>query len=463
MLYFNRTKVTSVIIVLLLLAAISVFLISFRYNQNKPNVILITIDALRADHLSCHGYKRQTSTNIDALAIEGTAFTNCYSVSTATAASTPSLMTGRYLGINDIHAFFNSVLDKRFTTLAEYLKNAGYYTTAFFNNGNYRWGTGFEQGFDYYKDYAKIHGDAEAITNDISDFLNKRSGHKPFFIWAHYINVHAPYNAPEKYVNAFEGDELWVKNGKKLNVNPKPEAEPDDSWGFIPKVVFREDKYYCNYYIARYDAAIRYTDSHIKKLFRKIPENTLVVLTADHGEFLGEHNSYFCHGGNIYDAVLHIPLIIKDDKYFKKGGKISMPVSSVDIVPTILSRINPIWYFFNKSKFDGIDLKRNLEGSNIRRKYIYSYAEGSMGIRDVNKNVKYILNGGGEEELYFLPDEDNNLIENDSKAVISIKKELVDNLKIWLKDYPVSCDINPAEASLNEETEENLRSLGYLH
>ena len=185
-------------------------------------------------------------------------------------------------------------------------------------------------------------------------------------------------------------------------------------------------------------------------------------MTADHGETLGEHDIYFSHGENIYDEVLSIPLIIKDNQYFKGGKKITKVVSSIDIVPTILSRINPIWYFFNKNKFNGRDIKGIVRGKDIKRKYIYSYFPKAWSIREVNKNIKYILYQDGSEELYFPPNEYNNLITDDSLEISYIRDEMRKRLDDWLKDYPIRSDINPNKESLGEEAKENLKRLGYL-
>ena len=167
-------------------------------------------------------------------------------------------------------------------------------------------------------------------------------------------------------------------------------------------------------------------------------------------------------GGDIYDELLHIPLIIKDGRFLKGGKKIPKVVSSVDIVPTILRRINPIWCIFNKYKFNGRDLKRVIDGKDIKRKYIYSYSPGQWSIRDINKNVKYILYQNGKEELYFLPDEYNNLIKDDSLKNSSIREDLKENLELWLEHYPIRSDINAKKVPLDEQVKDNLRSLGYL-
>lgn len=456
---FNFSKkILYVVIVTFVVVIPMVALIHFKSIANKPNIIFIVVDALRSDHLSSYGYERDTSSNIDKLANEGVVFLNCFATSSSTGYSSVGLMTGKYLMIfgNDEAA---GILDKKFPTLAEYLKKLGYFNVTFLNNGHYDYTTGFERGIDNYKNYT---GNAKDTTDMAIKFLQNYHRKRPFFLWVHYIDPHAPYSAPEEYFRIFERDNLWEKNDKNLQVHPEAEVDPDRNDGFIPKIVFHEGNYLACYYIARYDAEIRYTDFHIGRLVREMPKNTLVILTADHGESMGEHNVYFSHGENIYDELLHVPLIIRDSGYFAGGKRIPAAVSSVDIVPTILSRIDPLWFFLKRNKFNGIDLKRAAKGKDLKRKYIFSYNPDVYCIRDCDKKSKYILDDKGKEELYFLPDEDNNFIEDNSFESTLIRKKLRVNLKIWLADYPLRSDINPRNIPPSKEVQENLRSLGYL-
>lgn len=430
-----------VIILLGFMVVVFLLLLLRSGNQKRPNIIFITIDALRADHLGCYGYQRNTSPNIDALAKQGVMFNKCFSSSNATVRSFPGILTGRYLAvIKKNYAFYNNNLDNKFNTLAEYLKKEDYFTAAFIKNAHLRIKQGFEQGFDCYEN---VDDDAQAMTVRVLDFLKKYQNNKPFFIWIHYLDLHVPYAFLPEYFKQFENDELYKKNDKILKFNPEDNLGPYDSFGSIPKVAFRENKYNLNYYIACYDAGILYTDFYIGKLLKNIKDNTIIILTADHGESLGEHNSYFSHEVNIFDELLHVPLIIKDNRYFKAGRKISTAVSSVDIVPTILSRIDPFWYFFNKNKFDGIDLRGMLNGKNIGRRYIYSYFPWAWSIRDVKENIKYILYKNGRGRLYLFPDENTNYIKDNSARITKIREELRINLKKWIEaGYPIAADIN---------------------
>ncbi|MFH0912669.1 MAG: sulfatase [Candidatus Omnitrophota bacterium] len=459
----KRYKKIGFISAILGLAVFCFFLI-FSAKKSPCNVLLITVDALRADHLSYYGYKRLTSPNIDRLAEEGTIFLNSFSVSGSTIYTMPALFTGAYLGLSinevqqTVHSYEN-VLDKKFTTLAEYLQSLGYETAAFLSHGHLGVGTGFEQGFNIYKNFL---GKDNVITDKVIDFLNNYRSNKPFFLWIHYIGVHSPYVFPEGYINDFEEDRLYEENDKILKLNLENGNNSYESHGYLPRIVFRKGHYSLNYYIACYDAAIRHVDFQIGRVLERIKSNTLIIVTADHGESLGEHNVYFHHEG-LSDAILHIPLIIKDDRYFKRRGRIPVVASSIDIVPTILKIVNPVVYFLNKHKFNGVDLTGILKNRGIKRIYLYFYYSQIHGVRDVHKNIKYFLHKNGKEELYFIPDEDDNLIDDVSGEIPSLLKTLRNNLKAWLNSYPIQSDKNIVGVPLDKKTEENLRSLGYLN
>lgn len=442
---------------------------SILMNMAPPDIILITIDALRADHLGCYGYERNTSPNIDSLAKQGVSFLNCFSPGSSTTSAMPSILSGKYLNIYNKEAVFDTglknILDEKFTLLAEYLRQWGYHTEAFITNGHLSPGSGFEQGFSrYHFDFKAT--DGEDLTSWVLRFLGSYHERRPFFIWVHYIDTHVPFRHADQYTDNFEKDEASKKNDKILRIregNPADiERDPCSSQGYIPKASYIKGKLSLNYYVGRYDAEIRYIDNQLARLIKYLGKNTIIILAADHGESLGEHNIYMAHGENIYDEVLRVPLIIKDTGLFKGGLKIDSTVSSVDIVPTILSRVNPPWYFFNKNKFDGVDLKSVVLKRKTKRKYIYSFYPWAVSIRDTGNNFKYILNENGKEELYSLPDENNNLIYPGSPEIDLIKNDLKVNLKAWLGYRPIRCDIRTQKAPLSEEERANLKSLGYL-
>lgn len=458
--------------------------LSMKVSQ-RPHVLLITIDALRADHLSCYGYERETTPHIDLFARKGVLFSQCYATSSYTASATPGLLTGRYL-MPSRPAEALVPLSKQFTTLAEYLKDAGYFTVGLVTNGKYMGSTGYERGFDFYpsspkyfpemrEDFIQIESEGGGTHEQspgsvkftkqilwIVRVLKEAPLNKPFFLWIHYIDPHAPYTPPEEYLEFFKGDALWQKETTQLSLSPHGGSSAHLSGGRIPRFAFQEGHSSLNYYKACYDAEIRLVDFHLDRLLRELPSNTLVIITADHGESLGEHNTYFSHGENIYDELLHIPLIIKSPRSFKGGSKVSVPVSAVDIVPTILKELRPVWYFFHQRRFDGIPLQRFLSGaSGDDRPYIYSYGSGQWSIRDTAANIKYSIDNTGQEELYKIPDENRNL--SNSPEMSAIKRSLKSRLAQWLQKYPVCSDAAQKMPVVDTVVKENLKSLGYLH
>lgn len=438
------------------------FLWKFSQKTTRPNILLVTIDALRADHLSCYGYKRITSPNIDKLAKEGVCFLNFFATSGTTVHATPALLTGKYLGVYSLEVLtktFNNILDNKFTTLAEYLRGSNYDTAAFLSNGHYRFGTGFEQGFNLYNNSLD---NAQSITDQAIAFLKNYHRKKPFFVWVHYIDTHSPYFSPEGFMSLFVGDSMYKGKDKILELNLEDNNSPYMSKGHIPKILFRKDHYALNYYIACYDAAIRYVDFHIGRLLKEADKNTLVIVTADHGESLGEHNVYFHHEG-LYDEVLHVPLIIKDNNFFKGGGKVSESACSIDIVPTVLREIDPLKYLLNRNKLDGIDLKLMVKNKNIKRRYIYFYFPVIHGVRDTEANIKYLITDNKKEELYYVPDENNNLVSSFSNQnILSLLEIMRSNAAVWSKSYPLRSGENMTEISSDEEGKDNLKKLGYI-
>jgi membrane-anchored protein YejM (alkaline phosphatase superfamily) len=168
----------------------------------------------------------------------------------------------------------------------------------------------------------------------------------------------------------------------------------------------------------------------------------MVIISADHGENLGEDDQY--RHSFISEQTLHIPLIIKDNRYFKGGKNIFTAVSSVDIVPTVLNTVNRINYFFTKRMFQGINLSGLLKNDEGKRKYIYSYKPPLAIIRDVNKNL-------------VLPSLDYEGYKRADQPAY-LKQELIK----WLKENPTPASLSPRRPDLDKDSLEALRNLGYM-
>ncbi len=296
---------------------------------NTPNVVLIVVDTLRFDHLGCYGYDVDTSPAIDRFASEAIFFQRAYSTAPWTLPSVASMMTGLYpsaLGIEDKRV----MLDTGVTTLAELFKKSGYRTGGVishtFVSGKY----GFSQGFDSYNEEESDKGheyvSSPGVTKHAIDTLKKTNG-KPFFLFVHYFDPHSNYNM-HSMLNTYpdyNGPLSSSLNARDIMTMVKCGDETD------------EDKRYLR---ALYDSEIRFTDHHIGKLLEELKrrglyENTLVVLTADHGEELAEReDGWVGHTKKITEELIRVPLMIKLPGK-SSPRQIWRPVSLIDLTPTI--------------------------------------------------------------------------------------------------------------------------------
>jgi arylsulfatase A-like enzyme len=301
------------------------------------NVILVSLDTTRADHLSCYGHFRRTSPHIDRVAEEGVLFTDHFSPHIPTYPGHTTLMTGK-----DIYA--HQITGQSGTPeptpgvkmLAELLQEQGYYTAAADNLG--RW---FARGFahiePYSWDYSQKHSlrKGEAVMEASLKVLNAAAAQdKPFFLFLHFWDPHTPYLPPTPFHRMFyEGDERDPDN-----------TSMDALWDFEPfRGYFAEwmpDVTDIEFPKAQYDAEIAYMDACFAHVLTRLDElglteDTLVALTADHGEELDEHGHWFDHHG-LYDTNIHIPLIMRCPPLLPAGKRLGGLTRMFDVAPTIL-------------------------------------------------------------------------------------------------------------------------------
>jgi arylsulfatase A-like enzyme/Tfp pilus assembly protein PilF len=274
------------------------------------NVVLITLDTLRTDRLSCYGSDLVDTPNIDRFAAEGVRFTNAASTVPFTLPAHSSIMTGLYPPGHGVRENVGYVLDERFPTLAELLGKGGWATGGFVSAFvlDHRWGIG--RGFDHYVDDFNLRemetanmgsaqrDGAETIAAAVS-WLDERPTDRPFFLWLHLYDPHEPYTPAEPFKSEYPG---------------RP-----------------------------YDAEVAYTDSLVGDFRRALGERglldaSLVILTSDHGEGLGEHGETF-HGFFVYDSTIHVALIVRPPSADSAGGVVGRAVSHVDLLPTILDLV----------------------------------------------------------------------------------------------------------------------------
>ncbi len=320
---------------------------------NSPNVLVIVVDTLRSDHLSSHGYGRLTSPNLDRLAEQGVLFENAFATSSWSPPSHASLLTGRYLYEHDVDT---EPFDGRYPTLADALRARGYRTGAFSANiGQFSRRMGFRQGFTHFEDYFHSLGDMARRTlygREVEKFVLRRMGfedilwrrrannvnrsflrwidrarEKPFFAFLNYFDVHWPYLPPEPYRNRFTHNNNPGGAAKEFIGRNNPRMTPGELQDVIDA----------------YDGAIAYVDHHIGQLLaglreRGLGRNTLVVITSDHGEALGEHDS-LDHRNSLYLEQIRVPLVLWGPGRVPAGVRVAQPVSNAALPATLMELI----------------------------------------------------------------------------------------------------------------------------
>lgn len=296
-----------------------------RPEGTRPNVLLYVIDTLRADHLSCYGYHRETTPRIDALAARGALFENAYAMASSTPPSITSLFASRH------PSELRSRLDPKGaarTTLAEVLQQAGWATAAFQANLLLRQPLGYGRGFDHYEIPSRRPGErvrpvrAEALHERVLAWLGERPA-KPFFLWVQSMDVHEYDPVPP-----FAG--RWTNPTGATTTTTRPE-DVDNPFVFLHRFT---DEYY--------DETVAYADHHLGRLLDAMQatgalEHTIVVVTSDHGEPLGEHDTYF-HGVNVFEEVVHVPLVVTLP-WDAAPRRIERITSFLDVAPTILGLV----------------------------------------------------------------------------------------------------------------------------
>src|SRR6185369_906343 len=310
----------------------------------QSNIVLITIDTLRADHLSAWGYMRQTSPNIDRLAAEGVRFDQAAVQWPKTTPSFASIFTATYAKDNGIVRTAGQPISCQFLTFPEVLQKQGYTNIAIVANAAVGSEFFFNQGFDQYIETWKLpHGAdnadpnrAEAVTNLAVSQLEKlqKSG-KPYFLWVHYLDPHFPYEPPPGARDKFQNDSHFDPSAQV-----PPSDKPKQQMFGVGSEHILEGHTDLAFYLARYDAEIAYTDAQIGRLLdemkkRNMLGKTLTAFTADHGESLGDHGYYFDHGRFSFQTCLHVPLVLHYPGVIKPRVD-KQPAELIDLAPTLL-------------------------------------------------------------------------------------------------------------------------------
>ncbi|MFH0945494.1 MAG: sulfatase [Planctomycetota bacterium] len=367
------------------------------------NLLVLLVDTLRADHLGCYGYPRQTSPRMDACALEGTLFENAATPKAKTSPAVASLFTGTWPRTHRVLATQYELVGEN-VTLAETLKESGFTTFGVSANPNVTTPFGFGQGFDEFwyvgkvqtQDGRRIGSHAGRLRDQTIAWLKEHQGER-FFAYVHFIDPHSPYNPPPPYRTMFKGDALDGELGtRELEILDESYFDGLHRSVYLPEAGLDLDKY-----VLRYDGEIRYTDEAIGAILDSLAESglddsTLVVITADHGESKTEHHCYFNHGLLPYEEHVHVPLVVRGPG-IPAGLRRREQVSLVGLMPTLLDLVGvPVPDRVEAASFAGLlgqDVP-TVEGEPTQISSIgEKKAEPTQGLR--TNRWKYLFNPGG--------------------------------------------------------------------
>ncbi len=439
-------------------------------SASLPNVVLLVLDTVRADHVSCYGYERLTTPRLDALAADGVLFENCVAPAPWTVPSHGSIFTGLYPTSHGAHAE-HLALSPAHVTLAEVLRDAGYETAGFSANLYLTPTLGYDQGFNTYDvqpvltpGRVRVVRDAGEMNALVLPWLENRGARKqPFFLFVNYMDAHAPYVPPAPY-DALYGDPTPFDSPFYRNLDRLPYIRGE------VEMTSGDHQHIMDFY----DSEITYLDYEVGRVLDKLKElglldHTLVIIVSDHGEFLGEHH-LLDHRLCLYEEVLDVPLVLWYPAGLPQGQRVAGLVQLTDVMPTVLDLVG----ITSPVAMQGRDLLPLIRGEDDPAAYNVALAEffrDESHVRDLGPaydrrlkslrvgDWKYIWSSAGTEELYDLaadPGESCNLVAQQPNRAAALRTQLNDWLS-WLIPAPTPAPMPP----LSPDQREQLRSLGY--
>ncbi len=322
--------------------------------ERRWNVVLVSIDTLRADHLGCYGYDRPTSPAIDEFAAGGVTFTQTIAHAPSTLPSHASILTSLLPHHHNASWEAGRPLPDQALTLAEVLQGAGYATAAFTGGGQMDRVFGLGQGFDTWAQSKNAR--FGATVREAVPWLRAHTA-RPFFLFLHSYEPHHPYEPPPAYLAAIENASYAGTLPDTISVELLRQINSGE---------FAVDEADLAHIVAAYDAEIRSMDDGFSALVRTLRgaalwDRTLVVFTSDHGEELGERGNVGWHSHSLYDEQLRVPLIFKLPRNAYAGHRVERQVRSLDIAPTVLAVLG----IPPPAQFRGVDLTAFLRGEPV--------------------------------------------------------------------------------------------------
>ena len=420
-------------------------------NAPRPNIVLIVVDSLRQDHLSCYGYERQTSPYVDQLAARGVRYERAYSQAAWTLPSVASLLTSRFPSQLGIHRIRHQ-LGEQFTRLPELLAADGYVTAAVVSHYLVSSSWGFERGFGHF-DESNIRGHAGVSSPGLLETASRWLGEPreaPFFLLLHFFDPHYAYIEHEGYrfgdFSSYDGpvtsgmlfDDLEDLGRAKLLKEPDLER-----------------------LLSIYDSEIAFTDAHIGRLLRRLEEldlfsSSMIIFTADHGEAFQDHH-ILGHGGNLMEEMIRVPLIIK----MPGDGPVGVSprvVGLIDLFPTVLEAA-------------GIAPPEGTEGRSLLTRGLLHHHQRPVFSESVGGGSHRVVVDGGLKLVHRLDPEARFLFDLEAdpgerkRLRPGVKRERFEQLSSLLDAWEAHLEASRGQAEeveMTEEIKERLRALSYL-
>lgn len=447
-------------------------------SKPRPNVILVVVDALRADHLGSYGFDGDVSPNIDALADESVLFERCIAGSPWTSPSVATMFTSLHLQ-NHCAGLGNnqfceeaadsdewSTLSGEAITMAEIYRLAGYETVGFVGNYILKSKFGFAQGFDLFiePEGVKRHvAEDELMFQAARRWLHERRSEKPFFLYLHLMDVHAPYRVNPDDLAAIRGS-TSLGSDRPLTAE-EVEARPGHL-GALIRWPDEETSARLLPWREAYAAGVRRLDRRLGLFFEHLNEqglfeNSILVFTSDHGEEFLEHGAWE-HGRTLYETALHVPLLIRLPGLEDGARRFASTVSLVDLLPTLLGACGIVLDRLPMQGRNLVPLLSDPASQEPRWAFATGIPERPSRVAAQDDRLKLILDlEDGSSALYDLaadPRELRDLSASQPDLLRAARGKIDEHLEV-LRDYP---SYRPVRTTLDEQDRERLRSLGYV-
>lgn len=421
-------------------------------RQAPPrNVIIISLDTLRADHVGTYGYKRNTTPNMDIFAEEGIVMERAFAQAPYTLSSQASVHTSQYPSVHGTRQLSDRLPSEK-ETLAEVLREAGYTTAAFVGGGEVERKFGFAQGFDTFIDSAGV-----TMRNTIplaEAWLEKRERGTPFFLFLQGYDVHGPYNrGPHQLNSHFDDAYRGVLESHTDFVLDYQENVPNAILHKIfkregGKIVLERDgediplsDRDIEHIIAHYDGGIAYADQFVGRFLsflkeQGLYEDSLIIIMAAHGESLAEdaarpyveEGRLFGHG-QLQEELVHVPLLIRDPRL--EPARVSEKVELIDLYPTILDMVGVPLSDRIRNTPQGKSFSKLLRGAAGGRDLVFGEAGNNAEMKYAREDRWKLIQSGGEEVLLFDVREDPREINNVASAYPAEVERLKNALFEW--------------------------------